>query len=189
MDPPAIAFGNLLPYIENSEELHTAIAIWIRSHFLYRRLHIFRSKERNLQNSSKSSDDPDDLFTVKLRLPPGTTCFWGKNRKACKPTTKLCLTLLLTLNPARRQKGANGFKRGVQYHSASSWRAHETQLDMHAWISFIRETISECIIVYPKFLFDITDITTNPGNATLFMPVGAIGLGWENSCVLLDNMI
>uniref|UniRef100_A0A6U5YYT5 Uncharacterized protein n=1 Tax=Guillardia theta TaxID=55529 RepID=A0A6U5YYT5_GUITH len=74
MDPPAIAFGNLLPYIENSDELHTAIAIWIRSHFLYRRLHVFRTKNKELKHNRISSDETDD-FTIKLRMPHSPTCF------------------------------------------------------------------------------------------------------------------
>ena len=38
MNPPALAFGALMPYIRSDRELSVTIEAWLRSHFLYKRM-------------------------------------------------------------------------------------------------------------------------------------------------------
>jgi hypothetical protein len=49
MNRPALAFGVLLPYIRNEEELNIAVEAWIRSHFLYKRYPALWSLKRRKQ--------------------------------------------------------------------------------------------------------------------------------------------
>jgi len=82
MNPPALAFGLLLPYIRNHEEFEGAISTWIRSHFFYQRA--IRPLRWNSEEPTPPPSPPkwDEstksavaTISINYKAPHGQQCF------------------------------------------------------------------------------------------------------------------